>query len=382
MYRQILDLVSTQHDDEVLAHIATLARRIKPVDSSRRGAERLRESAPGPVADAGVGLPPPLDAPSPLHFDVRDNDAPHFPPPRGHLLSSAPPAAPAAESASKYRSHVPSMVFGDDDAYRGGLLARTGPPTRSVRQEFALNEGGLWLPELEYVAHQPAVEAYPSTKGEAPTPNDEKAYTRDLGHARRTLDDFWRDQPRRGTDNELSRAEVVVARAYTGPWYKAINFYLRYLPVAECCESTPYYLDAAHEAYDPRRLFLSDPARPETCALCGRARAAHHRQRIDNWATCAALLYSGVVKLADASSNATVYRGVREVHVRLPRAFTDADAQGFKGGVERGAMSTTRDERVARSYAEKGAFALFEIEFTKQTRGADLTFLAVGSSAE
>mgnify|MGYP001420091409 CR=1 FL=1 len=36
-------------------------------------------------------------------------------------------------------------------------LARTGPPTRSVRQEFACNEHGRWLPEFEYVAHEEAV---------------------------------------------------------------------------------------------------------------------------------------------------------------------------------------------------------------------------------
>jgi hypothetical protein len=174
---------------------------------------------------------------------------------------------------------------------------------------------------------------------------------------------------------------VAVLRAYTGPWYVAINFYLRYLPNATCCTSTPYYVDDTHSAYKARRFFLSDPARPDWCKLCGRARAEHHRQPVDSWATSAALLYSGIVKLASVSHSATVYRGVSEVHVRLPDSFvSERDAQGFMGGVELGVMSTTTEETVALAYMkDEGKVvpaALFAVTFAKQTRGADVAFLS------
>ena len=37
-------------------------------------------------------------------------------------------------------------------------------------------------------------------------------------------------------------------RAYTGPWFKAINFYLRFVPTAECCTAMPYHVDEAKRA--------------------------------------------------------------------------------------------------------------------------------------
>ena len=76
----------------------------------------------------------------------------------------------SAESGStgtvqKYESVVPTMVFGQNDEYRGGLLSRTGAPERSVRLEFAVNDGGKWMLELEYVDRGAARESYPSSKG-------------------------------------------------------------------------------------------------------------------------------------------------------------------------------------------------------------------------
>jgi hypothetical protein len=201
------------------------------------------------------------------------------------------------------------------------------------------------------------------------------SYTRDLGHDGVSLYEFWRRQPLTGSDR-VTVVEVAVLRAYTGPWFVAINFYLRYLPVADCCTSTPYHSDDALRAYDPRRLFLADPSDPSSCKLCGKTRREHDRQSVDSWATSAALLYNGIVKLATASKNAKVYRGVKEVHVRLPDSFVENDSHGFAGGVELGAMSTTTNEEVATSYMGADACSLFEIEFTMQARGADLSFLS------
>ena len=286
-------------------------------------------------------------------------------------------AVQLAGQPSKFASEVPTMLFGGNDDYRGGLLARIGQPVRSVREEFDANEGGRWRAEYEYVVQQPAMEVYPSSKGNAPNPEDKLSYTRDLGHGGKRLDDFWLAQPQRDAADALSRAEIAVTRLYTGPWFQPINFYLRYQKDgAMCCTSAPYHLDDRFPAYDARRLYLDNPKRPGTCKLCGAAEGEHRRQQLDSWATSAALLYSGIVKLADAASFATVYRGVKEVHVRLPDAFTKADVQGFAGGVELGAMSTTTDERVAQSYMGDDAGALFELSFSTQVRGADLAFLS------
>jgi len=303
-------------------------------------------------------------------------------PPGGSNAATAGSNAPTVAD-TKFGSEVPTMVFGNKSAYRDGLLSRTGQPTRSVRQEFARNDHGRWLPELEYVAERATVPQYPDSKGPAPNPEQEPAYTRDLGHDGKRLDDFWREQPARGTKNELSRAEVTVLRLYTGPWFTVINFYLRYLPVVECCTSTPYHVDESTlKAYDVRRFFLESASESDTCWQCGKPRLEHYRQPVDSWATSAALLYCGIVKLTRKTTNAMVYRGVKEKYVRLPDEFvqpTDA-SRGVAGGVELGAMSTTTDKQVALSYmCENGTdadCALFEIPLSAVSCGADLSFLS------
>ena len=316
--------------------------------------------------------------------------APVAPTPLGGASTALSSTRPPIADHSKFASELPTMVFGKESAYRDGLLERTGNPTRSVRQEFALNDNRRWLRDFEYVALHSAVENYNDSKGPAPSFEEQPAYTRDLGHHGKRLDDFWREQPAqlRETREELSRAEIAVLRLYTGPWFKAVNFYLRYLPVAECCTSTPYHVDEAenadgsHAAYDVRRFYLDGTNETVPCRRCNKKRSEHHCQPIDNWATSAALLYRGIDKLASVTRNATVYRGIKENHVRLPDDFvqpTDA-SRGFAGGVELGAMSTTVDEKVALSYMrEKGIdvdCALFEIQFATYSCGADLSFLS------
>jgi len=332
------------------------------------------------LPDGGMGRSDPVE--HSVRGDIGTTPLRNAPPGGGSNAPTAGSNAPTVAD-TKFGSEMPTMVFGNESAYRDGLLARTGQPTRSVWQEFARNDHGRWLRELEYVALLAAVRQYPASKGSAPNPEQEPAYTRDLEHRGKRLDDFWRQQPQFGKERELSRAEVAVLRLYTGPWFKVINFYLRYLPVVECCTSTPYHVDdSTFEAYDVRRFFLQSASESDTCRQCGKPRSEHHRQQVDSWATSASLLYRGIVKLADVTENTKVYRGVKEKYVRLPDEFVQPTAafRGFAGGVELGAMSTTSDKQVALSYmCENGTdvdCALFEIQFTAVSRGADLRFLS------
>jgi hypothetical protein len=173
------------------------------------------------------------------------------------IPKSAAVNTPAAEAAStaianKFLPDLPTFVFGDRSLYEDGILARVGNLSRSVQQEFEENERGIWLPELLYVTEQPAREAYPSTKGVAPSDALEPSYTRDLGRTGWTLSKFHEAQPT--VPEPLSLAETAVLRTYTGPWFQAINFYLRYLPEVRCCDASPYY-----EHYNPGRCFLAKP---------------------------------------------------------------------------------------------------------------------------
>ena len=230
---------------------------------------------------------------------------------------------------NKFRNEVPTMVFGKEEIYREGILARVGPLTRSMQQEFEDNEGGSWLRELQYVTEQPARSQYPSTKGAVPDDKHDliPSYTRDLGHDGWTLERFHAMQPAVGSGpgqipEALSLAEVAALRAYTGPWFKAINFYLRYSslsPEVHCCDTQPYY-----EHHEPRKCFLADPTRAGTCKGCGKREEEHSCQLIQSWATSAALLYNGIMKLSVASGPATVYRGVKEEFIQLPESFVKA----------------------------------------------------------
>jgi hypothetical protein len=278
---------------------------------------------------------------------------------------------------NKFRPDVPTFVYHGIEVYRKGIMQRVGKLTRSVRQEFEENEKGVWEVELKYVNECAARESYPSTKGEAPTEELVPSYTRDLDHTGYRIEDFWNAQPAklRGTPDELTRAEITLLRVYTGPWFEAFNFNMRYGPFAACCSHQPY-----HPHYDARRLFLRSPSDTTRCILCGKERSEHVEQRLDSWATSAAILYSGILKLSTVSNTATVYRGVKEDCLCLPDSFIFSEERyrrgEFAAGVEPGPMSTTFDKKVATGYAGDGYGSLFEITFTADTRGASLKFLS------
>lgn len=75
-------------------------------------------------------------------------------------------------------------------------------------------------------------EQYPGTKGndgyapgDPPTQELKDSYTRDLGHDGWRLKRFFDEQPT--YTNELTESEIAILRMYSGPWFVAINFYLR-----------------------------------------------------------------------------------------------------------------------------------------------------------
>lgn len=161
-------------------------------------------------------------------------------------------------------------------------------------------------------------------------------------------------------------------RVYTGPAFRTWNFFLRYGPgVVLCCTEQPY-----HEHHSPALVFCSrSPTEPTIC-MCGKRKDQHSQQQLHAWSTSLAVLYSGITKVGTASTPQTVYRGVNEQRIRLPKSFTDGREGNFAGGVELGAMSTTTDRKVAESYSGDGEGSIFQIKFDAASPGADLRFLS------
>ena len=290
----------------------------------------------------------------------------------------------------------PTFRYGDTSTFHYGLLARfQGGLTRSALQEFEQNEPlddgiGRWMNEYEYVVGLPAKEQYPASKGLAPNPELEPAFTRDKGRDGWTLKDFHDKQPagQQGWGEEwlLSLAEVAILRLYTGPWFVAINFFLRYGPWIETCDDEAY-----HTHHDASRCFLPDPAREDYCWQCKERREAHYKQHLHSWATCAALLTSAIVKLgrlptptATATTHAgpipdgprVVYRGVKEDKLKLPESFYKKVNGSDPGGVELGLMSTTTNRAVAVDYTGSPG-SLMEISLENSLhRGASVDFFS------
>ena len=134
---------------------------------------------------------------------------------------------------------------------------------------------------------------------------------------------------------QLTQAEVVALRLYTGPIYVAWNTALR--------------------MYDSNPELLFD------------------------WQTSISILYSAVFKLSFLSKPGKVYRGVNESKLKLPEAFYRHDGHNFAGGVELAFMSTSYDKNVAVEYGMRGTTkesTIFEIEFDGGNRGAKVKWVS------
>ena len=116
--------------------------------------------------------------------------------------------------------------------------------------------------------------------------------------------------------------------------------------------------------------------------LTTHSRARSVRLQIKEWATTIACCYSGVLKLSQLSQPATVYRGVREDQMQLPKemvAVEEMEAMDrFAGGIERAFMSTTKNPAVALDYSGGSGVqgTIFAMDFDQASRGAAIQFLS------
>ena len=94
---------------------------------------------------------------------------------------------------------------------------------------------------------------------------------RDEGHEGWTLKRFWEEQSGKGTEHQLTMAEVAVLRLYTGPMFRPWNAWAR-----------------------------------------------HGNRGKGDWSTSVAVLYNALIKLSHTATPSLVYRGVVEDSAQLP----------------------------------------------------------------
>ena len=163
---------------------------------------------------------------------------------------------PAPACAARLLGSVDQLIFSSEVAeWRETLSRRLHAPRRSIAQEFASNEGGMWLAEYEYVTQQPCREvrhrraewwvgalAVGGGFADAPVVSEEDdTVVRDEGHDGWTLDDFCARALVRAAG--LTRAEVAMLRLWTGPCHAPLQFFLRHDggEVLSCPQCEPYY---------------------------------------------------------------------------------------------------------------------------------------------
>ena len=220
---------------------------------------------------------------------------------------------------SKFNCPVEYFVFGDEKAFRDGLLAKTTSLTRSMEDECTINDDGKWKQHYMYVVYQSASELM--------IDETQPHRIRDQGHNGMTLNDFCNHFIAK--EAELTQAEVASIRMYTGPFYIPWNTALR--------------------------------------------NADKNPSLLHSWQTCISVLYNAILKLSYLSQRGTVYRGVNESKLKINEKFYKQDGDGFAGGVELAFMSTTTDKNVAIEYARRGSTidcTIFEITLDMASRGA------------
>jgi hypothetical protein len=158
------------------------------------------------------------------------------------------------------------------------------------------------------------------------------------------------DAALRGLGMALHDPELAAARLYTGPMYSKYNVALRATAGGE---------------FERGRF-------QELCHGNGYVASLH-------------AINSALLKLSRLTEVSRVlYRGCSDGV--LPRTFWEADADGFRGGVELGIMSTTFDKKVALQYARacghvsqeqcSARSTIIEISQGLADRGADLSWLS------
>ena len=331
---------------------------------------------------------------------------------------------PAPACAARLLGSVDQLIFSSEVAeWRETLSRRLHAPRRSIAQEFASNEGGMWLAEYEYVTQQPCREVRhrraewwvgaPAVGGgfaDAPVVSEEDdTVVRDEGHDGWTLDDFCARALVRAAG--LTRAEVAMLRLWTGPCHAPLQFFLRHdgAEVLSCPNCEPYFAhyDTGHSPL--AFVYAVDVAHrtstgAERCARCRRPRREHTREPLHDWSTSAAVLCSAVDKLAMWSPPVVAYRPVREDGGALaagagtgalPPSFAPREGGGggalgrtIAGAVpgvwrgvacaDRGLLSATTDRQLALALSggRTATASVLQIGFDYAARGADLHWVS------
>lgn len=311
-----------------------------------------------------------------------------------------PLEAPVTHASSgRLVGTVAQLQFGDLAEHREALGQRLSLPRRSVRAEFASNEGGMWLREYEYVVTQPARQRrHVRTQWQLGAPDidedelgasggaGEGMVVRDEGHDGWTLDDFCARPLARAAG--LTKPEVALLRLFTGPCHAPLQFFMRTAASGEVlsCTGRPYHVHLGGErrAAEPF-LFVSDHAHraatgEERCVRCRRPRREHACQPVQDWSTSCALLCSAIEKLAMWSPPMTAYRPLREEEGSLPVAFVPRAAEPARrvSAADRGVLCATTDRQVALAFSGGRAAhaSILEIGFDYSSHGASLQWLS------
>lgn len=221
-------------------------------------------------------------------------------------------------SSSKFTKY---FDFGNKSYYLHGLNTFIEKLSRSIEEECLNNDNGIWAKEFNYIVHEAAVEKI--------NPDNDNRI-RDLGHGGMTISDFLNSPIAK--EANLTIAEVCVLRLYTGSMYKPFN-------------------DALREIESSLEKFRS-------------------------WQTCISVLYNAILKLSCMQSKRrTVYRGADR---KLKEEFFGKE-DDVGGGAEISFSSTSKDPKVAISYAFRGGnqdITIFEIPLESAALGADVQWIS------
>ena len=172
------------------------------------------------------------------------------------------------------------------------------------------------------------------------------------------------------TGDQLSWAEVVGGRLYTGPLFVKYNGVLRGLDspvpflknqfIQLCCSKdiSDKFMGTARTWETPNGGLPYEKAKREA----------------NLYTTTIHVINSCIVKMGKLTVAVPVYRGMSG---RLfPDAFWTPNAEGVMGGVEFAFMSTTPVRSVAEQYSQDGFGIIVEIQQGMIDRGAEIAWLS------
>jgi len=181
------------------------------------------------------------------------------------------------------------------------------------------------------------------------------------------------------SEPELVEAEVLAARAYTGPLFYKYNAILRGLDT-ESYTAPPLLKNAMVRLCCPKAThdaYIGTAAEAPWKEANGKLSYADALQTLNKYTTTLHCINSAIVKVGKLTHACVVYRGVSGG--KLPESFWLPDEFGCCGGVEPGFMSTTQSLAVATGYASgqlAKAGMVIESVLGMTNRGADIGWLS------